>query len=146
MRHQISSAGVTLRSRQYGFDPELPEERRRRVLTIVPVDWAAEWLRPVTPDYKLVGPVLPGPGEPLPAHLEVRVRASSWMLVISQALGLTACMRQNLGVVPHPTQSCEAGRLCAAPCQLFVTQFWRLVTSCVMGFLGRRKRICDWCC
>ncbi len=42
------------------------------VLTIVPVDWAAEWLRPVTPNYKMVGPMLSGPGKPLPAHLEVR--------------------------------------------------------------------------
>ncbi len=41
-------------------------------MTIVPVHWAAEWLRPVTPDYKHVGSVLAGPGKPLPAPLEVR--------------------------------------------------------------------------
>ena len=46
------------------------------VLTINPVHWAAEWLRPVTPDYKLVGPILSGPGKPLPAHLEVRHKAA----------------------------------------------------------------------
>ena len=40
-------------------------------MTIAPVDWAAEWLRPVTPNFKLVGSVLAGPGKPLPAHLEV---------------------------------------------------------------------------
>ena len=45
-------------------------------MTIVPVDWAAEWLRPVTPDYKFVGPILSGPGKPLPAHLEVRPQCS----------------------------------------------------------------------
>ena len=42
------------------------------VMTIVPGDWAAEWLRPVTPNYKLVGPMLSGPGKALPAHLQVR--------------------------------------------------------------------------
>ena len=40
-------------------------------MTIAPVDWAAEWLRPVTPNFKLVGSVLAGPAKPLPAHLEV---------------------------------------------------------------------------
>ena len=71
------SKGVALCSKQYDFDPELPKERRRLVMTIAPVDWAAEWLRPVTPNFKLVGPVLAGPGKPLPAHLEVRHRAAS---------------------------------------------------------------------
>ena len=58
-------------SRRYDFDPTLPEERRRLVLTISPVHWAAEWLRPTLPSFKMVGPVLAGPGKPLPAHLEV---------------------------------------------------------------------------
>ena len=47
------------------------------MLTISPTHWAAEWLRPVTPNYKLVGPVLAGPGKPLPADLEVGVPLSS---------------------------------------------------------------------
>ena len=68
---------TALRSSKYNFDPELPKERKRRVMTIVPVHWAAEWLRPVTPDYKLVGPVLSEPGKPLPAYLEVRCRAAA---------------------------------------------------------------------
>lgn len=58
-------------SKSYDFNPELPEERRRLVLTMAPVDWAAEWLRPVNPNFKMVGPILAGPGKPLPAHLEV---------------------------------------------------------------------------
>ena len=41
------------------------------MLSIVPQDWAVEWLRPVPPDYKMVGPILPEPGKPLPADLEV---------------------------------------------------------------------------
>ncbi len=48
-----------------------PEERRRLVLTIAPVDWAAEWLRPISPNFKMVGPILSEPGKPLPAELEV---------------------------------------------------------------------------
>lgn len=58
-------------SKQYGFEANAPEERRRLVLTLVPVHWSAEWLRPVNPDYILIGPVLAGPGKPLPAEMEV---------------------------------------------------------------------------
>lgn len=47
------------------------------MLTISPTHWAAEWLRAVTPNYKLVGPVLAGPGKPLPADLEVGIPLSS---------------------------------------------------------------------
>ena len=42
------------------------------VMTLLPTDWAAEWVRPTTPDFKMVGPVLTGPGKPLPPDLEVR--------------------------------------------------------------------------
>ena len=77
MRLAQHSLYDALCSAKYGFDPELPEERRRQVLTIVPVDWAAEWLRPVTPNFKHVGPVLAGPGKPLSAHLEVRLECNS---------------------------------------------------------------------
>ena len=41
------------------------------MLTIVPTDWAAEWLRPMTPNFKMVGAVLSRPGKPLPGELEV---------------------------------------------------------------------------
>ena len=49
----------------------MPAERKRLVLTIAPVDWAAEWLRPISPNFKMVGPILSEPGKPLPAELEV---------------------------------------------------------------------------
>lgn len=58
-------------SKKFGFDANLPENRRRLVMMIAPVDWAAEWLRPVTPNLKLVGPILSEPGKALPAELEV---------------------------------------------------------------------------
>lgn len=62
---------MSLCSKSFNFNPDLPEERRRLVLSMAPVDWAAEWLRPVTPNFKMVGPVLAGPGKALPAHIEV---------------------------------------------------------------------------
>ena len=58
-------------SKEYGSNPDAARERRRMVLSLSPVDWAAEWLRPVSPSYKYVGPVLAEPGKALPAHLEV---------------------------------------------------------------------------
>ena len=62
-------------SKDYGHDPMAPEERRRTVLSIIPQHWAVEWLRPVPPDCKMVGPILPEPGQPLPADLEVACAA-----------------------------------------------------------------------
>jgi glucuronosyltransferase len=76
----LSNAQSALGSRRYGFNPDLPQERRRLVLTISPTHWAAEWLRPVTPNYKLVGPVLAGPGRPLAADLEVGIYLSCDLL------------------------------------------------------------------
>ena len=58
-------------SKRLDFNMNAPVERRRLVLTIAPVDWAAEWLRPISPNFKMVGPILSEPGKPLPAELEV---------------------------------------------------------------------------
>ena len=65
-------------SKRHDFDASAPEERKRLVMHIVPDDWAAEWLRPVSPNMKLVGPVLAGPGKPLPAQFEVCSHLCSW--------------------------------------------------------------------
>ena len=46
------------------------------VMTLLPPDWAAEWVRPTTPDFKMVGPVLTEPGKPLPTDLEVEEASS----------------------------------------------------------------------
>lgn len=56
---------------KYNFNPYAAEEGKRMVLSMSLVDWAAEWLRPVSPSYKYVGPVLAGPSQALPADLEV---------------------------------------------------------------------------
>lgn len=60
-------------SKQFAFDINGPGERQRHVLTLVPVDWAAEWVRPTPPALKFVGPILSAPGKPLPAELEVHL-------------------------------------------------------------------------
>ena len=60
-------------------------------MTIVPVHWAAEWLRPVTPDYKHVGSVLAGPGKPLPAPLEVSHPARQPGSIMHAAAAATRC-------------------------------------------------------
>ena len=60
-------------SKQFGFDINGPGERQRHVLTLVPVDWAAEWVRPTPPSLKFVGPILSAPGKLLPAELEVHL-------------------------------------------------------------------------
>lgn len=57
-------------SRKYGIDLDKPRERRRIAMTLCIADFAIEWLRSLPPNFK-VGPVLPEPASPLPAHLEV---------------------------------------------------------------------------
>ena len=41
------------------------------MLTIVPAHWAVEWVRPITPNFRLFGPLLPRPGRPLPDEFDV---------------------------------------------------------------------------
>ena len=53
------------------MDIDSQKERERCALTIVAADFALEWLRPLPPSLKFVGPLLPEPARPLPADLEV---------------------------------------------------------------------------
>ena len=46
------------------------------LMTLAPADWAAEWIRPTMPSFKMIGPLLPEPGKALDAELEVSSRAS----------------------------------------------------------------------
>ena len=66
---------VCLCSAKHGFDPNSPRERRRMALRILSAGFAVEWLRPLPPDVKLVGPLLPQPAAPLPPDLE----ACDWL-------------------------------------------------------------------
>ena len=59
------------RSREHGLNLADPSERRRQVLTLFSADPALEWLRPLPPSAKMVGPVLPKPAQPLPQDLQV---------------------------------------------------------------------------
>ena len=59
-------------SKRHGFNTiQDLKEQHRQVLTLIPSDWAAEWLRPLLPNMKMIGPVLPEPGKPLPSGLQV---------------------------------------------------------------------------
>lgn len=64
-------------SKEHCFDPDAPAERRRLVLTLVPAHWAVEWIRPITPNFKLVGPLLARPGQPLPDEIDVSASSTS---------------------------------------------------------------------
>ena len=46
------------------------------MLTIVPAHWAVEWVRPVTPNFRMVGPLLPRPAQPLPQECDVSTSSS----------------------------------------------------------------------
>ena len=41
------------------------------LMTLAPADWAAEWIRPTMPNFKMIGPLLPEPGKALDEELEV---------------------------------------------------------------------------
>ena len=71
----MTGGTICLHSKRYGLDLDDPVERRRLVLSMAPADWAAEWVRPVTPNFKMVGPILATPGKPLPPDLEVPAHA-----------------------------------------------------------------------
>lgn len=58
--------------KRHGVDPDARLERERCALTICAADFAVEWLRPLPPSLKFVGPILPEPARPLPADLEVK--------------------------------------------------------------------------
>jgi len=58
-------------SKRFGVDLDALRERRRMVMTLCIADFAIEWVRPVPPSLKMIGPVLVEPARPLPADLEV---------------------------------------------------------------------------
>ena len=53
------------------MDVESRRERERCALSLCAAGFAVEWLRPLPPGLKVVGPLLPEPAQPLPADLEV---------------------------------------------------------------------------
>ena len=70
--HVLRSPLVPARSKRHDFDTaHLAEERQRMLMTLAPADWAAEWIRPIMPNFKMIGPLLPEPGKALDYELEV---------------------------------------------------------------------------
>ena len=83
-----------LRSARYGLDMNDAAARAAShpALTIAPLHWAAEWLRPVNPDFKMVGPIMAGPGKALSQEFEVQMGLCC--LHVHRSLCTTACMTQ----------------------------------------------------
>lgn len=59
------------------MDPDAPRERRRFVMTLCIADFAIEWVRPLPPNFKMIGAILPAPARPLPADLEVLAKSQT---------------------------------------------------------------------
>ena len=78
---------------------------------MAPVDWAAEWLRPVTPNFKMVGPILSQPGRPLPADLEVTPWSHTWhglaasLLLSAQRDSEKHAQYEKLSLAGHPAKA-----------------------------------------
>ncbi len=71
-------------SNAHGVDPGAPDEARRGILYIFSADFALEWVRPLPPNVKYVGPLLPQPALPLSTELEVSL--SSVRIVCSNVI------------------------------------------------------------
>lgn len=104
--------------KKFGVDPDAPRERRRMVMTLNIGDPAIEWLRPLPPDLKMIGPILPEPARPLPADLEAFMEGAGHNGVLLVAMGTVA----TLGLK-------ERQAMAAAFAQLPVHVLWRLSKS-----------------
>ncbi|CAL8464217.1 g3752 [Coccomyxa elongata] len=107
--------GVLATYRKYGIDLDAPRERRRIAMTLCIADFAIEWLRSLPPSFKLIGPVLPEPASPLPAHLEEFMAGAGEQGVLFVAMGTVA----TLGLR-------ERQAMAAAFAQLPAHVLWRL--------------------
>lgn len=70
-------------SNRHGVNLAAPQEMRRLIMHVVSADFAMEWVRPMPPNVKLVGPVLPEPPKALPADTEVRHTKSLEALAVT---------------------------------------------------------------
>ncbi|BDA49332.1 UDP-glucuronosyltransferase 2A1 [Coccomyxa sp. Obi] len=78
--------------RRHGVDPDARVERERCALTICAADFAVEWLRPLPPSLKFVGPLLPEPARPLPTDLEDFMNSAGGQGVLLVATGTVATL------------------------------------------------------
>ena len=58
-------------SNRHGVNLAAPQEIRRLLMHVISADFAMEWVRPMPPNVKLVGPLLPEPPKPLPTDIVV---------------------------------------------------------------------------
>lgn len=61
---------------KHGIDLGSPTALKRGVMHLYNIDFALEWPRPLPPNVKLIGPLMPEPPKPLPADLQVRPHAT----------------------------------------------------------------------
>ena len=73
---------------------------------IFSADFALEWPRPLPPNMRLVGPILPEPAQPLPAELEVR--AHTKMKRSSHQEGSQPHLRADIARSSH-CSDCSSG-------------------------------------
>ena len=71
-----SRAHSSLCSTAHGVDLGSPVEARRLVMHIFSADFALEWARPLPPNVKYVGPILPQPAQPLHPVLKSQLEVS----------------------------------------------------------------------
>ncbi|BDA49333.1 UDP-glucuronosyltransferase 2A1 [Coccomyxa sp. Obi] len=126
--------------KRFGVDPDALRERRRMVMTLNIGDPAIEWLRPLPPDLKMIGPILPEPARPLPADLEEFMEGAGNNGVLLVAMGTIA----TLGLK-------ERQAMAAAFAKLPARVLWRLSKSEVPNQnaitalnLGNNTKVATW--
>lgn len=70
-------------SNRHGVNLAAPQEMRRLIMHVLSADFAMEWVRPMPPNVKLVGPLLPEPAKALPSDIEVSRTHSLEALAVS---------------------------------------------------------------
>ena len=83
---------------------------------ILSADFAMEWLRPMPPNAKLVGPLLPEPPKPLPSDIEVsHIRSLKMFPAFENTVMVPFC---ELSPRCHGRCS-KVPKLPSMPCRLF---------------------------
>lgn len=68
----VSKADSVMRRRKHSIDMGSREALRRGLINMFNVDFAIEYPRPLVPNVKLIGPVMPREPQGLPLELQVR--------------------------------------------------------------------------
>ncbi|CAL5228007.1 g11062 [Coccomyxa viridis] len=79
--------GQTSFYKKHGVNLAAPQEARRLIMHIFSADFALEWVRPLPPNVKFVGPILPQPAQALPDKLEAFLEEAGDQGVLYVAMG-----------------------------------------------------------